>query len=456
MVGAPCEVDASGLPPAVLQALDEPLVGAAPVVRIEGHTATQHRLLPMPGCWCAGAVRPGSCEATALLDPLLGIAAPGRITGALADPGMALWTTSGDVRVPCGERATRARGAGATEAAAAVAFLGEAIERYAAFRPDPADLEVAAVRDVAGGAATILDFAGYDAAQRTGTDYVEPGDAAVLGWRHGRRLADGAIRAVPAAAVYLRRCPADEPRFAPLHSIGLAAHTSYRLAADHARLEVLERWATSRAWHRHEAGAALPATVLDETGRSLGQRLMGLGRTFWLGLVSAPAAVPVVTAVVHGTSFPWVAFGSAARRTVAAAARAALTEASMLFDQPPASADEPGALAKVSAPRHHLLWHATAAQSEAWRRVLAGAPRALAIDPDRTCTDTMVLAELLAVAPDAIEVELTPPDIAACGFHVVKTCAPGVPFLSFGSLGAPARHLARHGLVPRDGVHPFA
>ena len=51
--------------------------------------------------------------------------------------------------------------------------------------------------------------------------------------------------------------------------------------------------------------------------------------------------------------------------------------------------------------------------------------------------------------------EITTPDVASQGYRVVKLAAPGIPFLQFGTLGAPRRHLRRFGLDPRDDVHPF-
>ena len=128
----------------------------------------------------------------------------------------------------------------------------------------------------------------------------------------------------------------------------------------------------------------------------------------------------------------------------------------MLWDHPPAPDPSAGEMPKVASPRRHFLWHATDDRSRRWRQRLGDTPPAAHWDPAAEASDEQIARELLAVSPAAVEVDITPADIANQGYRVVKVVAPGVPFLQFGTLGAPRQHLRRLGLEPRDDIHPFA
>jgi hypothetical protein len=91
-----------------------------------------------------------------------------------------------------------------------------------------------------------------------------------------------------------------------------------------------------------------------------------------------------------------------------------------------------------------------------WRQRLGDTPPAAHWDPAAEASDEQIARELLAASPAAVEVDITPADVASHGYRVVKVVAPGVPFLQFGTLGAPRQHLRRLGLEPRDDIHPFA
>jgi thiazole/oxazole-forming peptide maturase SagD family component len=454
-------VEPGSLPSAVLDALDEDLGDVAPVMVLGAGEAVQHVLMPVPGCACAtpgqgsAATRRDALET--LLDPLFGIAAPTTVANRRSNPALACDVVIGHVRVPRGEAPARAIGWGLSPEDAGASFLGEAAERYAAFRPDGSRIRPARLGDVPCGPALLAGLSGFDDEQRRGTDYVAPGDDDEIGWIEGRALADGSVRSVPAASVYLTRAyRPGEPKFSPMHSTGLAAHTSLDAARAGARLEVLERLATSLLWHRRTPGLRLSDAVLTGPGVELGAAVQSRGRAVRLCLASAPGAVPVVVAAILGDAFPWIAFGSAARRTLGAAAAAALGEAAMLWDHPPAAEPAPGPMPKVASPRRHFLWHATADRSRAWRQQLDETPPAPPWHAAAEATDVQIDREILAASPGAVEVDLTPADVAGQGYRVVRVAAPGIPFLGFGTLGAPRRHVGRLGLAPRDDIHPFA
>jgi len=459
--GEPASVDLNSLSPAFVSALDEDLGRVAPVVRVSAGEAIRHVLMPVPGCACAATAHDKTAPRTdileALLDPLLGIASPTLIANRVASPELTCDVVIGHVHVPLGESRARAIGWGMSPEAASASFVGEVVERYAAFRPDVPRIRAARLSDVQGGPAILVGLSGFDDEQRRGTDYVVPGGDDELGWIEGRALADGSATAVPAASVYMTRAyRPGEPKFSPMLSTGLAAHTSAEAAGANARLEVLERLVTSLLWHRRTLGALLPTDVLTAEGKELGAGVERQGRTLRLCLASAPGAVPVVVAVILGEAFPWITFGSAARRTLGNAAAAALGEAAMLWDHPPAPEPSAGEMPKVASPRRHFLWHATDDRSRVWRQRLGETPPAARWDPAAEASDEQITRELLAASPAAVEVDIAPADVASQGYRVVKVVAPGVPFLQFGTLGAPRRHLRRLGLEPCDDIHPFA
>ena len=454
-------VDLDSLPPALVGALDEDLGSVAPVVRVSAGEPIRHLLMPVPGCECAALPQAQAAPHTeileTLLDPLLGIASPTLIANRVSNPKLACDVVIGPVHVPRGESRARAIGWGMSPEAASASFLGEVVERYAAFRPDVSRIRVARLRDVPCGPALVLGLSGFDDEQRSGTDYVVPGEDDEIGWIEGRALADGSATAVPAASVYMTRAyRPGEPKFSPMLSTGLAAHTSAEAASANARLEVLERLATSLLWHRRTLGTLLPTGVLTAERAELGAAVERQGRTLRLCLASAPGAVPVVVAVILGDIFPWITFGSAARRTLGNAAAAALGEAAMLWDHPPAPEPSAGEMPKVASPRRHFLWHATDDRSKMWRQRLGDTPPAAHSDPAADASDEQIARELLAASPAAVEVDIAPADVASHGYRVVKVVAPGIPFLQFGTLGASRRHLRRLGLEPRDDIHPFA
>jgi thiazole/oxazole-forming peptide maturase SagD family component len=452
-------VDPSTLGASLVDALNERVAGAAPVlVLMQGPEGlARHLLMPVPGCACTATASAGGNEEplAALLDPLFGIAQPERVARRDVEPSLCCDAVLGPVRVPAGERPTRALGWGLDPDRAAASFVGEAVERYAAFRAAPSMLRTARVIDVPGGLAMLNGLSGFDEGQRRGTPYVDPADRDELAWVEGRALADGASRWVPAATVYLRRAPG-EPAFAPMQSVGMAAHSDRDAAASHARLEVLERAALSLGWHRRHLGRRLSATVLAGEGRALLAAIRGRGRAVSLCLASDDGAVPVVVALISGEGYPWICFGSAARLSVVDAARAALGEAALQWDHPPREAPPDSVLPPVAAPRQHFLVHANPVGRERWLRAVAQAPEATHADALAECTAAQVVRELLAIAPLAVEVDATPPDVAAQGYTVHKVVAPGVPFLQFGRLGSARRTLTALGLQPREDIHPYA
>jgi hypothetical protein len=122
-------------------------------------------------------------------------------------------------------------------------------------------------------------------------------------------------------------------------------------------------------------------------------------------------------------------------------------------DGEPRSRVAPATCAALARPDAHTGYWATEERSRELRAELA-ADGAFA-SAGGEVTEAELVGEVLALAPDAVSVVLGPPDCAACGFEIVRVVAPGLPLLSFGSVGTPRLHAARLGLPERSGIHPF-
>ena len=150
-----------------------------------------------------------------------------------------------------------------------------------------------------------------------------------LSWHHATRLTDRREVLLP-ADLCLRRPPEQKeikPPF-PL-STGSAAGSSWDAAALHGVLELIERDAASLWWQGGDRGKSIPPQ--DEAGivaEALLSRLRqgASARRSWLLDITTDLGVPCVAAVSCMTDGFGLAFGLAARPTLAAAARSAILE----------------------------------------------------------------------------------------------------------------------------------
>jgi ribosomal protein S12 methylthiotransferase accessory factor len=152
---------------------------------------------------------------------------------------------------------------------------------------------------------------------------------AELSWRRARRLIDGREVLLP-ADLCLRRPPAQQqvkPPF-PL-STGSAAGASWDAAALHGMLELIERDAAGLWWRGGARGRAIASS--DEAQIAAQALLSQLRqnnstRRSWLLDITTDIGVPCVVALSCKTDGFGLAFGMAARPTLAAAARSAIRE----------------------------------------------------------------------------------------------------------------------------------
>jgi len=149
-----------------------------------------------------------------------------------------------------------------------------------------------------------------------------------LSWHRAHRLSDQVEVLLP-ADLCLRRPPALQDFVPPFPlSTGSAAGTSWRGAALHGLLELIERDAASLWWRGGRRGRAVPADVEASAQALLRELRAGVAtpRRSWLLDITTDIGVPAVAALscrLDGFGF---AFGLAARRTLQAAARSALLE----------------------------------------------------------------------------------------------------------------------------------
>jgi ribosomal protein S12 methylthiotransferase accessory factor len=351
---------------------------------------------------------------------------------------------------------------------ARAAAIGEAVERYCG-NAVPADLPPASWETLVARGVDAVDP--DDLALYSDRQYATPGfpfvrftRALEVAWVPGIDLAIGGQVLVPASLAYLDYFHGPHRAEPPTHALmysGIAAGTS-RAAAETAALEELfERDATTIWW----ASGAPARTVLDD-GRVTGQ----LGRpdpdrplTVRLLAVPSELGVPVLAAFLADEAAGLVAFGSACRADPSAAAVKALVEALQLLT-----------LTRQLATPDSDVWRAVsagdiedhvflpfrpdrrygAAVSEDYSELVdLPAVAQLYLDPDvqrgalgRLTPDSTVrlddlprtdatslavtraayLARLHARGLRAVSVDLTTPDIARTGLHVVRVVVPGL------------------------------
>lgn len=340
--------------------------------------------------------------------------------------------------------------------AARGAALGEAVERYCGFVV-PRGLPRGTARDLAatdGPEPVHPDgFALHSAAQHAepGFPYAPFSVDTSTRWATATELTSGAPRLVPASMAW-----AVPPRDAgpPLHGVlqaGLAAGDSWRSAVWSGLCEVLERDAMTLGWYGR--GGLVELDVGDEL-RTLAAGPAGRLEARWWRFPH-PFGPPVIGAFLRDRATGLVALGMGCRATATSAARKALTEACQLLLLLDDYDDEHGPFA--AAARHPgsplLPWRADRAYAAGYGPGLIGARDygchlQLALDPailravDAGLEDGRIGHEPLRDDPPAtleetgrrleaagsapLAVDLTTPDVAAAGLHVVRVLAPGL------------------------------
>jgi len=363
------------------------------------------------------------------------------------------------VHTPDNRHAISARGQALTADGARLSHLGETVERYAAFRPDPARVIIARAGELPQPAVYGEALFGLDAEQRNAAGYVMLDRRRRIGWVQAQRISDGAVRWVPAATVYLsREWQLDEARFCASVSHGLAAHRSANEATTHAAFEMYERACMTRAWHCQDFGLRLDPAGLNSQAAALAKRVAGAGLKLLLMALSTPPDVPAVMALIWGEHAPWFMVGASAKHDLQSAATSALLEAScgwqtlMLYPEP---ALRRWQLRQTENARGHHRFYASAERAATVVNTFLRGTRSGGRYWPTELNETTNNELFQRLGSEAVVVDLTPPDCAACGFSVQRVLAPGLPIYSFGRIGTP-RIFQQAAKLP-DAVmpHPF-
>jgi len=324
--------------------------------------------------------------------------------------------------------------------------LGEALERYGAavYRTDeferarPSDLD-----DAVPPAAFVLP------------DGVDAEPAEPLPWIEGEELASGDSATLPAEKAVF---PPPERRFGPSITTGLGLGASTADAVLSGLYEVLERDATMLAWY--STFEPLELAIDDEGFDALARRAAGEGLSVTPLLVTQDVDVPVVAVAVHREGeWPRFAVGSDADLDPVAAARGALAEALQNWMElrsmgPDDAAEQSGAIGAYAE-----------LPEEARSSLDADGPiPADSVGPDEAPTGAAELDTVVERATDAgltpYGVRLTPRDLDAVGFEVVRVLAPSAQPLFTGDsfFGERARSVPDDlGFEPRleRAFHPY-
>jgi thiazole/oxazole-forming peptide maturase SagD family component len=450
----------------------DPLVAghplAATVLCLHGDRLQRHRLVARPACPACGPLQRARLAAwrgpglpdDALLDPLLGLSScREEVEARDGDPAALCHAASAIVHTSGDRHAVSARGQGHAAARARLGLMGETVERYAAFRPEPNRLHLGTARTLPWPTVPPDDLVGHDAAQRAMLGHAAVDGRRRLGWMVAQRLDDGGPRGVPAALVYLDRSDwAPEPRIGPSASHGLAAHRTVAQAQAHAADELIERTAMTRAWHTQDFGHVLPPSCLPGEAATLARRCRHAGLDVRTMRLPWPALRPVVLVLLSAPMPPWYLLGAGVADDVGLAAEAALLEAASgwqaLVRRPESLAKRPRLRASEGTAGHHR-WHAGPLRSQRVIQAFVRGSREQAGVPAGTATPLSPLEALLRLAPDTVVADLTPPDIASAGWTVQRVIAPRLPVYGHGRVGTPRRFQAAFGWPDPPMPHPY-
>ncbi|WP_426196700.1 YcaO-like family protein [Massilia sp. DWR3-1-1] len=345
--------------------------------------------------------------------------------------------------------------AGLTAEAAGLAALGEAAERYAcAVIPWERLTHASAAR--LGPAALGMDaFPHYLPAQFDDPQFpVRPWTpATAMYWARAHCLASGAARFVPAPLVYIPYLYRDTILRSDFVAIGVSTGASAGPDRTRARLggllECIERDAFMIVWMRRLRMPRLDIRSNDQLAALYDKHYAGCRIEFHLVDITLDIAVPTVLCIgiAQGKRGPFAVVGCATRTSLVAACAKALLEAAQCHawashlmveraDWRPA----PDYANIVEFEDHVRLYCEPEMVRELDFLVHGAVLKPIpAQPPARSPEDDVrqVQAALAACGLDAVEVDLTPRDIAEAGLQVVKILVPGLaPLTSIHSMPA--------------------
>lgn len=425
------------------------------------------------------------CRARRLIDPVAGIVGALReMPPPLDEPDVACVSAAGTDAARasrCDHDASlllNSSGTGLLRSCAAARAVGEVFERYAASFPDRATFCTASWRELGGPHPD--EYALFSSEQwAAGLPYARLEEATLLEWVRAEDLTSGDQAWVPAQRVFLvGPRPSWRADIGPATSTGLACAGSRTAAILAGLLEVVERDAFAITWWRELRATPLEPPACGPLSVVVQGRFRRSGLAFPARLLPTDLEIPVVLVIALDCSAAGsvAAVGAAARLDPAAAFLKALLEAvqtrTWLRQMGGGGGFDPGiGFANVRQYRHHVqlfgqpgsLPHLDfLVNSPACAVRLEGLP-----DPSGTPAADLAycLERLRKAGLRVLAVDLTPPELEACGFHVVKVLIPGLvdvaPSHKHRFIGArrlremPARMGLEAACGLKDYPHPF-
>jgi len=349
-------------------------------------------------------------------------------------------------RLPDAERV--GAGKGLTDAEARAGAIGEAVERYCAYQPDPHRLFIAPATEAGPGAVRPVDLVLYsdDQCGRPAWRYQRWSDDLPVAWVRGVELGSGAETAAPAGLTWL--AGTFTPSFTATTSNGLAAGPDRPSALLGGLCELIERDAFLLTWMNRlpavevdlaTAGGAVAAIAGHYARRGVDVRAFLLPSDLPAAAVMAVSFDddddPDVPAQVVGLGChpdPAVAV----LKAVLEMCQARPSEISHFRDDPPA-----GRLrdyADVATLEDHSAFAGQRERRDEFAFLWASGRRTAVADiPDPSVGDVAgdldgCVATLAAAGLRVVAVDLTLPDVAQCGVHVERVMIPGLQPIHFG------------------------
>jgi ribosomal protein S12 methylthiotransferase accessory factor len=344
-----------------------------------------------------------------------------------------------------GSRIASARsgaGAGSSIEQAAGAAIGEAIERYSASFVPLERLVVATAAELGPRAADPAGFGLFAAAQ-----YARPGFAyepftreTRVPWVAGLDLVTGEQVWVPAELVFLQNVgPAERERIGYATSNGLACAPTRADALERALLELLERDAFMVTWWRRLSPPRLDWSEDQWLAQADRRYFRSTGLEYTALDLSPAHDLPIVAAVVRGANGSGAALGvgAAAAPRVEDAWWRALAEAFAsrsacrklrLLDPDRIYASDGSDVVSFD---DHIRFYgedeaaelAAFLWSSAETRSAGDIP---ALSEDAAVRLEQIVARIGRAGSAAFAVDVTSPDVAAAGLHVIRALAPGL------------------------------
>ena len=268
--------------------------------------------------------------------------------------------------------------------------------------------------------------------------YEAPAPDRPVRWVRATSLSTGSDAYVPASCVFVPyRFGADGEPFTHMPiSTGLAAGQSVNYCVDKGLCEIVERDALMLVWRARMSVPRVDPDSCLGISENIDRLLSCTARTdttWFINLLTMDVDLPVLSAALIDDGYlPSTSFGIAAHPDPVQALQSAMEEAvltRMLVNRS-ADARQPNGmdLGPVRTLRDHLIAHATSQDLRNRMRFLTDQGPRIPFSDLRNATDVSrsVASRIGEQDLEALTVEVTTPDVADCGFMVVRSLIPGM------------------------------